>query len=112
MTSYGFSIPPYDVITHNSKKPVSSICPIYMEDTIKRLLMSDSQSCRESNPDFIGTILKTRVCETALNVRFCFAKSTFLRCGPDRIRTGDLSIANAALYQLSYRPRYKSPFIY
>lgn len=24
--------------------------------------------------------------------------------GPDRIRTGDLSIANAALYQLSYRP--------
>ena len=106
------SIPPYDVITHNSKKPVSSICPIYMEDTIKRLLMSDSQSCRESNPDFIGTILKTRVCETALNVRFCFAKSTFLRCGPDRIRTGDLSIANAALYQLSYRPRYKSPFIY
>ena len=25
-------------------------------------------------------------------------------CGPDRIRTGDLSIANAALYQLSYRP--------
>ena len=25
-------------------------------------------------------------------------------CGPDRIRTGDLSIANAALYQLSYGP--------
>lgn len=24
--------------------------------------------------------------------------------GPDRSRTGDLSIANAALYQLSYRP--------
>lgn len=54
MTSYG-SIPPYDVITHNSKKPVSSICPIYMEDTISKFLKShssrrqaDSRSCRES----------------------------------------------------------------
>lgn len=25
-------------------------------------------------------------------------------CGPDRIRTGDLLIANEALYQLSYGP--------
>ena len=32
-----------------------------------------------------------------------FAKQNY-SCGPDRIRTGDLSIANAALYQLSYRP--------
>ena len=48
MTSYGFSIPPYDVITHNSKKPVSSICPIYMEDTISKFLKSHSRSCRES----------------------------------------------------------------
>ena len=32
------------------------------------------------------------------------------RCGPDRIRTGDLSIANAALYQLSYRPVFGIQF--
>ncbi len=25
-------------------------------------------------------------------------------CGPDRIRTGDLLVANEALYQLSYGP--------
>jgi len=41
-------IPPYDVITHFSKKPVPSICPIYMEDTICDFLKSDSRSCRES----------------------------------------------------------------
>ena len=30
--------------------------------------------------------------------------------GPDRIRTGDLRIANAALYQLSYGPSYQNAY--
>lgn len=30
--------------------------------------------------------------------------SNFLRCGPSRIRTGELFIANEAFYQLNYGP--------
>ena len=42
---------------------------------------------------------------------FSFQRASFYKCyllsgGPDGIRTRDLRNANAALYQLSYRPQY------
>ena len=39
-----------------------------------------------------------------IQIFFYQAREKKRSCGPDRIRTGDLLVANEALYQLSYGP--------
>ena len=124
-------IPPYDVITHFSKKPCIFLCPIYKEDTISNFLKSDSRSCRETRDQ--QCVVPSHASESRFVIILCLHKtiyedgycvitvcswrpalrdthSTKLRyrsasaCGPERSRTACLFIANEAFNQVNFGP--------